>query len=300
MKKMTWEQRCQNGYVPFRNRVPNQDLTEKLLIHWQLHCPWTPLDRILWLRIGEKWSSISWLAPARGCCPEINTHQRLMMNWQIRALLCSKKEEEEEKEKEKEGGEEEEGNDDGGKEEEEEEQDEAQADEEPREKGEEKEDPSLITFRLAIPMSSKDQKTVLSTTQEMYIQLRVMGYHVSRLHTDFSRWPQACNYMSMNVNDDGWLTWIWLMSLLLVMSCWFAFGRPSHWKPPTRRSYLAPRPDAHGHLVRKDDGTTAIVPYIVHHEDPRSHLDGCHKGCRFGEGSEEKWGHEVIEAGRRR
>ena len=50
--------------------------------------------------------------------------------------------------------------------------------------GEEKENPDLITFRLAIPMASKDQKTVLSTIQQMYIQLRVMGYYVARLHTD--------------------------------------------------------------------------------------------------------------------
>lgn len=56
--------------------------------------------------------------------------------------------------------------------------------EEEEEQGEKKEEPRLVMFRLAIPMPSKHQKTVLSTIQQMYIQLRVMGYHVSRLHTD--------------------------------------------------------------------------------------------------------------------
>lgn len=49
-----------------------------------------------------------------------------------------------------------------------EEQEGEQAEEEVKEGGEEREDPNLSTFRLAIPMDSKDQKTVLSTIQQMY------------------------------------------------------------------------------------------------------------------------------------
>ena len=37
---------------------------------------------------------------------------------------------------------------------------------------------------MASPMPSKDQKEILSAIQQMYIQLRILGYHVSRLHTD--------------------------------------------------------------------------------------------------------------------
>ena len=69
---------------------------------------------------------------------------------------------------------------------EDEEQEEEGQDVEEEEAGEDErqEDPKLVTHRMAIPMPSKDQKEILSAIQQMYIQLRILGYHVSRLRTD--------------------------------------------------------------------------------------------------------------------
>ena len=62
-----------------------------------------------------------------------------------------------------------------------------EVEEEPQEddqEAEEREDPKLVTYRMAIPLPVKDQREILSAIQQMYIQLRIHGYHVARLHTD--------------------------------------------------------------------------------------------------------------------
>ena len=67
------------------------------------------------------------------------------------------------------------------------EDDKQEDEEEPQEddqEAEEREDPRLVTYRMAIPLPVKDQKEILSAIQQMYIQLRIHGYHVVRLHTE--------------------------------------------------------------------------------------------------------------------
>ena len=49
---------------------------------------------------------------------------------------------------------------------------------------EERRDPEVNVFRLCIPMETKGSSEVLQAINAMYIQLRVSGYSVVRLHTD--------------------------------------------------------------------------------------------------------------------
>ena len=169
------------GYA--RNRVPSQSRIEKSSILWLPPCPWillvlTPVaqdgrDVAKFIMVG----TYTWLLPADyelpeelvsaedEDCSEIQLQEEKddEVNVEGQDDLDDQVEQEEAPAEEREDGEE---------------------GEEDEEQGEKKEEPRLVTFRLAIPMPSKDQKMVLSTIQQMYIQLRVMGYHVARLHTD--------------------------------------------------------------------------------------------------------------------
>ena len=164
---------------------------------------------------------------------------------------------------------------------------------------------------------------VLSTIQQM---LRVMGYHVARLHTDLggefrgrsltqwcrsrdihrtttagvscqsngraeraiqtvkgqirrllgmaglpaSRWPQACHYVHERERRrmaDKDLNGVPPFGHELLVKRRF-------WKTKELEGthevvkYLAPRPDAHGHLVLRQDGRTAIAPYFTKAKEP--------------------------------
>ena len=205
---------------------------------------------------------------------------------------------------------------------------EAKEAEEERVESEEREDPNLITFRLAIPMASKDQKTVLSTTQQTNIQLRVMGYHVSRLHTDLggefrgrsltqwcrsrdihrtttagvssqsngraeraiqtikshirrvlgmaglpaNRWPQACHYV--HERERRRMADLDLADVppfgheLLVKRRFWKTKELEATHEKVR--YLAPRPDAHGHLVLREDGLELLPSCPTSSPRPRN------------------------------
>ena len=179
LKKMTWEQRCQNGHVPFRRdcRIcqeqsaksrPHRKVTHPLAATLSLDTagPYPVAkdgkDLMKYILVG----TYTWLLPQEQHPPVPDDELA-----DSDEVLLEEEDEDEGDEKcdEEEGGAEE-----------------GEQGEEMKEieVGEEKENPDMITFRLAIPMASKDQKTVLSTIQQMYIQLRVMGYHVARLHTD--------------------------------------------------------------------------------------------------------------------
>ena len=55
---------------------------------------------------------------------------------------------------------------------------------EEREEVEEREEPEMNVFRFAIPLEKKTGSIVLQAINELYIQLRVHGYTVVRLHSD--------------------------------------------------------------------------------------------------------------------
>ena len=49
---------------------------------------------------------------------------------------------------------------------------------------EERQEPELNIFRFCIPLQGKTKDVVLKAINELYIQLRVHGYTVTRLHSD--------------------------------------------------------------------------------------------------------------------
>ena len=44
-----------------------------------------------------------------------------------------------------------------------------------------------VTYRLAIPLESRNSGEVMAAVHEMYVQLRILGYPVTRLHSDKAR-----------------------------------------------------------------------------------------------------------------
>ena len=195
--------------------------------------------------------------------------------------------------------------------------------EEPQEddqEAEEREDPKLVTYRMAIPLPVKDQKEILSAIQQMYIQLRIHGYHVARLHTDLggefrsrslkqwcrsrdiqltttagvssqangraeraiqtikghirrllgmagmdsSMWAYACHYVHererKRMADKDMKDLPPFGQELLVKNRFWKTKELEGTHEKVR--YLAPRPDAHGHLVLRDDGNIVIAPYF--------------------------------------
>ena len=330
IKAMTWDQHCQNGHVPFRRdcRVC-QEQSAKSKPHRKVKHPLAATlsldtagpypvaqdgrDVAKFIMVG----TYTWLLPADYELPEelVSAEDEDFSEVQLQ----------EEKDDEVNG----EGQDDPDDQieqdevpaEEVEEREDGEEGQEDEEQGEKKEEPRLVTFRLAIPMPSKDQKMVLSTIQQMYIQLRVMGYHVARLHTDLggefrgrsltqwcrsrdihrtttagvssqsngraeraiqtvkgqirrllgmaglpaSRWPQACHYVHERERRrmaDKELNDVPPFGHELLVKRRF-------WKTKELEGthevvkYLAPRPDAHGHLVLRQDGRTAIAPYFI-------------------------------------
>ena len=45
----------------------------------------------------------------------------------------------------------------------------------------------MVSYRLAVPMSSRSESEVLAALHEMYMQLRILGYPLTRLHSDRAR-----------------------------------------------------------------------------------------------------------------
>ena len=45
----------------------------------------------------------------------------------------------------------------------------------------------MVTYRLAVLMSSRSEREVLAALHEMYMQLRILGYPLTRLHSDRAR-----------------------------------------------------------------------------------------------------------------
>ena len=320
VKKMTWEQHCQNGHVPFRRDCRTcQEQSAKSKPHRKVMHPLAatlsldtagpyPIakdgrEMAKYILVG----TYTWLLPQEQHPPVPDDEFA-----DSDAVVFEEEAEESEEIMEEKEDDEEEAM---------EEPEEAKEAEEERMESEEREDPNLITFRLAIPMASKDQKTVLSTIQQMYIQLRVMGYHVSRLHTDLggefrgrsltqwcrsrdihrtttagvssqsngraeraiqtikshirrvlgmaglpaNRWPQACHYV--HERERRRMADLDLADVppfgheLLVKRRFWKTKELEATHEKVR--YLAPRPDAHGHLVLREDGTTAIAPYFI-------------------------------------
>ena len=86
-----------------------------------------------------------------------------------------------------------------------------QGKEEEESEGEEKEELEYRTYRLAIPMSSRDAREVTATAMDMILQLRTEGYHIGRIHTDrghefakyFQTWARNRGiHLSRTAGDD--------------------------------------------------------------------------------------------------
>ena len=54
----------------------------------------------------------------------------------------------------------------------------------------------MVTYRLAVPMASRNGSEVLSALHEIYMQLRIMGYPLTRLHSDRAR-----EFISKNMTE---------------------------------------------------------------------------------------------------
>ena len=190
-----------------------------------------------------------------------------------------------------------------------------------QEEGEQQEHPKINVFRLCIAMTSKGSKEVLQTINQMYLQLRISGYTVLRVHTDRGgefrgkllenwcavrsivrsrtaggssqsngraersiqeikarmqrallqaemtpkEWPLACKY----VHEMERRRWMdkedrpvppFGERVLVKRRHW---GRrdlePSH----EMVRYIAPDPDGHGHVILRESGNVATLPYYI-------------------------------------
>ena len=185
---------------------------------------------------------------------------------------------------------------------------------------EEREEPEVVVFRLAAPMVSKSASLVLEVVNSWFIQLRVLGYELRRIHTDRggeffgqglikwaaargiektttardsksngrveraiqemksrmrrvllaagmgpSYWPLACRYVHemerRRMADRLEKSLPPFGQQLLV--------KKRYWKTeemePTHEEvrYIAPVPEAHGHLVMRSDDSLVVVPYYI-------------------------------------
>ena len=196
-----------------------------------------------------------------------------------------------------------------------------EGDQEHRDEVEPQEEPKINVFRLCIAMSSKGSKEVLQTINQMYLQLRISGYTVLRVHTDRGgefrgkllenwcavrsivrsrtaggssqsngraersiqeikarmqrvllhaemtpkEWPLACRY----VHEMERRRWMdkedrpvppFGAQVLVKRRHW---GRrdlePSH----EMVRYIAPDPDGHGHVILRESGNVATLPYYI-------------------------------------
>ena len=185
---------------------------------------------------------------------------------------------------------------------------------------EEREEPEIVVFRFAAPMSSKSASQVLEIVNSWFIQLRVMGYELRRIHTDRggeffgqglirwaaargiektttardskangrveraiqemksrmrrallgagmgpSYWPLACRY----VHEHGRRRMSDKQDKALPPFGQRLLVRRRYWKTmemePTHEEvrYIAPVPEAHGHMVMRPDDSLVVVPYYI-------------------------------------
>ena len=188
------------------------------------------------------------------------------------------------------------------------------------EKEEVRVDPEIEVFRLAIPLATKGAKEVLAAISQMYLQLRICGFPVRRLHTDcggefrgpalkswcatrdilrtttsgddsqangraeraiqqikseirrvlhasgwdYTKWPLACHYVHQRerrrMSDDDRPIPTFGQKVLVKKRHWHTKELlPTHEKV----RYLAPAPDAHGHMMLRDDDTIMVAPYFI-------------------------------------
>ena len=255
VKALSWDQHVQHGHVPFRRdcRVCQQQsaksrphrkikhpLAGTLSLDTAGPYPVAPNDRdtAKCILVG----TYTWLMPSD--LPDPPDALPPYEDDEERGPILDEEEEEDPQQDQDEGAEEEQDGQMEEKEDEEQEDEEEGQDgeKEEAEEGERREDPKLVTYRMAIPMPSKDQKEILS-----------------------AMWPYACHYVHererRRMADKDMSDVPPFGHELLVKKRFWKTKELEGAHEKVR--YLAPRPDAHGHLVLREDNTIAIAPYFI-------------------------------------
>ena len=181
-----------------------------------------------------------------------------------------------------------------------------------------------VTYRLAIPLESRNSGEVMAAVHEMYVRLRILGYPVTRLHSDKARefmsqlmvnWCRNRNIMKTStaamtsqangraeraIQDikmkirrallaAGWGQDRWVYACyfvheierrrmtyktvqeiprlgeeVLVKKKIYHASKSAHLEPThVRVWYISPKPEQHGHMVMKENGTTTVAPYYI-------------------------------------
>ena len=186
-KAMTWAEHCAAGHVPFRRdcRVC-QETSAKGRPHRKVAYPLNgtlsvdvagPLKKakeMFWAEGGGYMQYIlvgafTWLKPKGGDSDPPDVHAGI--GEEELPELADDEAEEDPIPADGEGGEEPEG-------------ERLDGDAPEEEKVEERQEPELNIFRFCIPLQGKTKDVVLRAINELYIQLRVHGYTVTRLHSD--------------------------------------------------------------------------------------------------------------------